>query len=114
MTCRPASPSTGGCGDGGACDDASFCRGAFGANATCAPRASVGQGCRNYDSAAGLETQCALGLQCLLTPDAGSDGTCVKPGVLGDACDKAHPCDYSVLCSAGGRCAAIGVAACQP
>ena len=114
MTCRPVSPSTGGCGDGGACDDASFCRGAFGPNATCAPRASVGQACRNYDSAAGLETQCTLGLQCVLAPDAGSEGTCVKPGALGDACDKARPCDYSVLCSAGGRCAAIGVAACQP
>lgn len=113
MTCRPAPPSSGGCGDGGACDDASFCRGAFGPGATCVPRAPEGQACRIADTTEGPELQCAVGIQCVLTPDAGYNGTCTKPGTIGATCDKAHPCGGSV-CGVAGRCTAYAVAACQP
>lgn len=113
MTCRPATPSSGGCGDGGACNDTSFCRGAFGPGASCAPRALEGQACRLTDTSAGLELECALGIRCVPTPDAGFNGTCTRLGTIGDACDPAHPCDGS-LCGVGGRCTAFDPMACQP
>jgi hypothetical protein len=113
MTCRPAPPASGGCGDAGACDDAAFCRGAFGPAATCVARALEGQACRLTDTSAGAELQCSLGVRCVPTPDAGFNGTCTAPRNVGDACDPTHPCGGS-LCGAAGRCTPYAPAACQP
>jgi hypothetical protein len=112
MTCRPPPPS-GGCGDGGACDDASFCGATATSAAACVPRSPAGQACRIVATSAGPELQCALGVYCVLTPDAGYNGMCVAPGKIGDTCDAAHPCAGS-LCGVSGRCSAYDPAACQP
>jgi hypothetical protein len=104
-TCQVPPPPAG-CGDGGACDDASFCR-----SGACVPRVAEGQLCRTTASPV---IQCALGLWCVVVNlDAGRDGICTRPGTIGDACDAARPCAQSV-CSTAGRCTAPAVAACQP
>jgi hypothetical protein len=113
MRCQPAPPPSNGCGDGGACDAASFCRGAFGPQAACAPRAAEGQPCRLTDTTEGLELACPIGIRCVLTPDAGFNGTCTRLGSIGDTCDTARPCN-DALCSVAGRCTPYAVAACQP
>jgi len=112
MTCRTP-PLSETCGDAGACDDASFCRSASGgASASCIARAPAGQACRITPTTSGPEIECALGLRCVTTPDAGYDGTCTALGHPGDPCDATHPCANS-LCGVSGRCAAFAPAACQ-
>ncbi len=108
MTCQVPAPIASGCGDGGACDDASFCH-----SGACVPRAPEGQLCRIFDTTEGPAIECTLGVWCVTQPDAGRNGVCTRPGALGDSCDVAHPCAGS-LCGTAGRCTSYDPAACQP